>query len=413
MHTYFGKHLFKPIRLGERPSDDVSLVVVIPCHNEPDILSTLDSLNNCEPARGSVEVIIVINSSEDASLETKSQNEKTFREIVSWQEKRKGLRLFVLRDEDLPRKHAGVGFARKIGMDEAAWRFECIGKKDGVIVCLDADCLVAPNYLKAIEKDFSDHPDQTAASIHFEHPLESLDENSRNGIINYELHLRYYIQGLKYAGYPFAYHTIGSSMCVRSDVYQRMGGINKRKAGEDFYFLHKIIPLGRFGNINTTTVYPSPRVSDRVPFGTGRAMKNWTEKRSEEFTTYDIRIFEDLKIIFQSVSDFYKITTGQMQKITQSLPDSIRSFIVTTNFMEKVYELNSNTASLKTFTQRFFNWMDGFKTLKTIHYLRDKYYPDSPIEVCAKELLLRLNGQGPADNKRDLLNLYRAMDKAR
>ena len=80
-----------------------------------------------------------------------------------------------------------------------------------------------------------------------------------------------------HALFPFAFHTIGSSMAVRASSYMRQGGMNKRKAGEDFYFQQKIIPLCGFTECNSTVVYPSPRPSYRVPFGTGRAMLGYLQ----------------------------------------------------------------------------------------------------------------------------------------
>ena len=43
---------------------DLNIIVVIPCFNEPDIIPTLNALNNCQKPKTAVEVIIVVNSSE-------------------------------------------------------------------------------------------------------------------------------------------------------------------------------------------------------------------------------------------------------------------------------------------------------------------------------------------------------------
>ena len=89
------------------------------------------------------------------------------------------------------------------------------------------------------------NPRSPGCSIYFEHPLHGpLEPKVYEAIAAYELHLRYYVQALRYAAFPYAHHTIGSSMAVRADAYAKQGGMNKRQAGEDFYFLHKIIPLG-------------------------------------------------------------------------------------------------------------------------------------------------------------------------
>ena len=43
------------------------MVVVIPCHDEPDLVGALERLANCEPPLGQAEVIVVINGSETVS----------------------------------------------------------------------------------------------------------------------------------------------------------------------------------------------------------------------------------------------------------------------------------------------------------------------------------------------------------
>ncbi len=411
MKTYFDRHLFKPIRLHANPESDVSLIIVIPCFNEPDVLSTLHSLNKCAPAKGKIEVIVVINAAENSPHGVFVQNKDTFRQIMSWQENEKpAFRVLVLRDEDLPPKHAGVGLARKIGMDEAAWRFESIGKKEGVIVCLDADSTVAPNYLEAIEGYFNQHPSTKAASIYFEHPLNIEDKILREGIINYELHLRYYRQALKYAGYPYHYHTIGSSMCVRSDVYQNAGGMNRRKAGEDFYFLHKIMPLGNFGEINTTAVYPSARISERVPFGTGRAMKEWGNGE-KEFSTYNFKIFEELKVFVEKIPSLFRMREREISALLNDLPISVSAYLTTNDFLLKVEEVNEHTSSSEAFINRFLKWFDGFNVLKLVHHARDKFYPNIAIEDAAKKIFVQIGNPKPLQGE-GLLDAYRKLDKS-
>ena len=75
-------------------------------------------------------------------------------------------------------------------------------------------------------------------------------------IAAYELHLRYYTHGLRFSNLPYSFQTVGSAMAVRCSAYQKQGGMNKRKAGEDFYFIQKIIALGGYSELNSTTVFP-------------------------------------------------------------------------------------------------------------------------------------------------------------
>ena len=181
---------------------------------------------------------------------------------------RQGIKFRPVFLEELPDPKGGVGWARKIVLDEAARLLS----QEGIMLCLDSDCTVAQNYLKVVTDHFQSNPDCNAVSIYFEHNLDTLGYDERHAIIQYELHLRYLVHAMRWAGHPFAFQTVGSSMAVRRKGYLAHGGMNTRQAGEDFYFLQKFIEVDSLQEIRNTTVYPSARISDRVPFGTGRAM---------------------------------------------------------------------------------------------------------------------------------------------
>ncbi len=373
-------------------------------------MKTLQSLFDCEKTFFPVEIIVVINSGEHDGVGAIEQNKKTFNDATGWIKNHQHEKLFfqLIQINNLPMKHAGVGLARKIGMDEAAARFDDISKNDGVIVCLDADCTVDKNYLIEIEKHFKQHPKATGCSIYFEHPVDGNDFSKENyeGIINYELFLRYYIRALHFCNFPYAFHTIGSSMAIRNRIYQKQGGMNRRKAGEDFYFLHKIFSLGNFTELNTTKVIPSPRESDRVPFGTGSAIQKYLATDSQMYFTYNFQTFIDLKNFFKNASTFF--TASPHHSITSSLPPSVQKFLSENNFEEKFNELRQNSASEKMFVKRFFNWFDGFMVLKFVHFARDNFYPQQEISLAAISLL-RLSEKNVSESilKKDLLLLYR------
>ncbi|MDB6030137.1 MAG: hypothetical protein JWM16_475 [Verrucomicrobiales bacterium] len=390
---------------------DVGLIVVIPCYNEPNLRASLEALWSCLRPGCAVEVITVINSASDASAEIVSQNQKTLDEAQRWAESRQDPRFtfHFLHCPALPPKQAGVGLARKIGMDEAARRFDAIRRPNGVIVCFDADSLCESNYLCAIEQHFEQDPRTPGCSIYFEHPLEGdLPAQVYEAITLYELHLRYYVQALRFAGFPYAYHTIGSSMVVRANVYKKQGGMNKRQAGEDFYFLHKVIPLGGFTDLTTTRVIPSPRCSDRVPFGTGKAIGDFLE--SGELKTYPLEAFLDLQSLFTQVR-----TLGSKTFLPSSafeLPRAISSYLEEQEFGKALEEIESNTASAATFQKRFFGWFNGFQVMKFVHFARDTFYGERVIPVEARKLLELMNQ--PMDETasvRELLLRYRLADR--
>src|SRR5690606_18843697 len=201
-------------------------------------------------------------------------------------------------------------------------------------------------------------PSTKVGHFNFEHPYQQLsDPVLRSGIVHYELHLRCYIQGLKIAGYPYSVHTVGSCMAVRTSVYALTGGMNRRKAGEDFYFMHKIVPLGGWKGI-AATVYPSCRISDRVPFGTGKAQTEW-QNNPGIFYTYHPEIYCLLKPLFSCGPTWY----GNEIK-TKTFPKQIIDFLSRTGFIQKVQMMQVQSNSPEVFRKRFWQWMDGFMVMK-------------------------------------------------
>lgn len=401
----------EPDLLGLVPSD-LELIVVIPCHNEPDLPGSLQSLKDAfVPMDVSVEVITVVNHGVNIGGSIVKQNEITVVQAnqFSLDNNSESITFRTIEVLDMPPKKAGVGLARKIGMDEALNRFSKINK-DGVIVCFDADSSCESNYFEAILSHFKKHPKTPGCSIHFEHPLEgnSYTVEEYNAIILYELHLRYYKNAQQYTGLPFVFHTIGSSMAVRASVYAKQGGMNKRKAGEDFYFLNKIIQLGNFTELNATTVIPSPRVSDRVPFGTGKAVGEIVSTEQATLETYNFRIFMELKAF---VGEVYK---GNKYLNTRNLSTLINVFINPEDLDVKIAEIAKNSNSEEAFIIRFFKVFDAFWIMKYVHFARDNFHEQVTVLAASNELLLELGViSQPLKTELDALIKFRILDKNR
>jgi hypothetical protein len=409
-NLYLERYAYPEQLNKKKPFHDLGIVVTIPCYNETNLLVSLQSLKHCTLPQCSVEVIVIINNANNAQKGAIEQNKITFIEATAWAEINSTNRLSfsIYWKAELPPKHAGVGLARKIAMDEAVRRFELVENANGLIVCFDADSQCELNYLVELEQFFKNHPKCPGCSIYFEHPLAGDEEpDIYQAITDYELFLRYYVNALKFSGFPYAYQTIGSSMAVRSNVYQQQGGMNKKKAGEDFYFLHKIIPLGHFGEVKTTKITPSPRQSDRVPFGTGKAVNEWLTKG--HLDTYNFNTFIDLKAFYEYLnsSNLYCNTSGIDQN---ELPKSISEFLITIDFKENVKRIQKNSASEITFIDNFHRWFDGFKVLKYVHFARDHFYNKEPITIASSRLYNEL-GTSKSEDAKSLLLQYRQLDR--
>ncbi len=410
LSAYQERFGFQAPVIDQPPHTDLGMVVVIPCFNETQLVPTLQSLADCELPDTAVEVLVVINSGEQHPEAIRKQNEATLQAARAWSAQQTSAIAFhwIVADR-LPRKHAGVGLARRIGLDEAAARLYAVQRPESVLLCYDADCLCAPNYLKVVYEHFLARPKQLAASIHFEHPLEgeAYAASVYEAIAHYELFLRYYRWGLHWAGHPFAYHTIGSSMAVRAHSYLKQGGMNRRKAGEDFYFLQKLIPLGNFGEITTTKVIPAPRASDRVPFGTGRAVGQWLDGSRPRWEGYHPQSFHDLKQLLDQVEQLYDAPAAKA--IVNQLSPLLQQFLATRSWEQHLAEIRNHSGSQAGFVQRFFRWFNAFEALKWVHYARDNGYPDQELTGVAREWLGTM-GQAQPNDVLALLAIYRQLD---
>ncbi len=405
--------LFPPL-IKEAPDINTGIIIVIPSYGEENVVRLLDSLALTSRPDCEAEVIVVVNAPADASSQSLENNRKTLSDIESWNRQNTNcwFRLFALDIKQGAIPEWGVGLARKTGMDEAARRFSLIDRPDGIILNLDADCTVACNYFSAICNEFRSKGNRKACSIYFEHPLkgDEFPELIYNNITLYELHLRYYLQALKYSGYPWVFHTMGSAMAVLAHEYVLAGGMNRRQAGEDFYFIQKLIPLGGYFSINSTTVYPSPRSSFRVPFGTGAAIEKLSGEVGKPWMTYNIEAFGELKVLFSKVDFLFESNADQLIKYFVDLPEGVKLFIKCEEWIAKITEIKNNTSGLQTFRKRFFNWFNMFMIVRYLNTVHLQLFSKIPANEAAADLLQKLGKKCPSFDPPDLLLFYREME---
>jgi len=413
---YFERQQNFQVKISEKPNTDLKFIVVIPCFNEFKLLETLNSIRNCEKIKSSIEVIIVFNSSEDASSEIVNQNKKSYYEAKNWiaQQEDSSLRFFILNEQNLPRKFAGAGLARKIGMDQAVHRFNSINQDKGILVSLDSDSVLMPNYLAELEKHFNKFSKTNVITSYFEHQVtgDEFSNDIYNAITIYELYLRYYKLALKYTRFPYSFYTIGSCFAVSANAYAKQGGMSRKQAGEDFYFLHKIFPLGNCFEINTTCVYPSSRPSDRVPFGTGPMVKSIAESDNNEFFTYNFDTFKEIKSFLNHIDDLYHIDDIELDKLLDLIPDCIADFLRRNKIEKALTEISKNSSNIESFKKRFFNWFDAFKILKYLNFAHEKYYSKQLLKL-EVEKLLRLISKSEIEEKncKSYLEIVRKIER--
>lgn len=400
-----------PAFISEKPEPETGIIIVIPSCGETNPEFVLSSLAECYIPSCKAEVIIVVNAASNATSKIIEQNANYLVELDKWKKDNPEV-FFSLHFFDTgpqPSGTWGVGMARRCGMDEALRRFNTINNPDGIIVNLDADCRVAPDYFTSIECDFLRNPKCNGCSIRFEHPLEGnkYPYIYYNSIIKYELHLRCLVKGIKWAGLPFPYHTVGSAMGVRASAYLRAGGMNRRQAGEDFYFIQKLVMMGGFFNLNSTTVYPAPRASERVPFGTGATISRLTKSDNNELLSYNFDAYCELKEIHERIPELFLTGPNDYEKFYQLTPPGFRSFVQLSTWKEKISEIKANVSGSDAFEKRYYDWFNMFRFVKYMNHVHKTVFKMVPVLETAVRLIEESGAMNVPDNERDILFYYR------
>ncbi len=294
---------------------------------------------------------------------------------------------------EMPDKIGGVGLARKIGLDLALKVFNYNREGINLLFSLDADTLVATNYLEAVRAFFRKERAH-AAVVEFMHQ-DAGNTDEQAAICCYEIFLRYYVLGLTYAGSCYAFHSIGSTMVCTPDAYTAVRGMNKRKAAEDFYFLDKLAKMKGVGTINTTRVYPSSRQSKRVPFGTGKRIVGFLEggHSESEYVLYDPEVFLVLKKWLEYMSSCPDIDERVILTRAGEIYPLLEEYLREQRFQDIWRRLRKNSKSKPVLLKHFLVWFDGLKTLRLINYLTRNGMP--PVDMFdAVRALMNMMGKG-------------------
>lgn len=359
------------------PDVDADMIVVIPCYHEPSLSETLNSLRAGDRPDANVLIIIVINSGVLAAEEVIKQNRLSYDEVLHFAIRyhESGFDFMPLLFEGLPRKHAGVGLARKIGMDLAVEHFLRKEKLRGVIVSLDADCTVTSNFLTTIWSTFSRDKSLNATIHDFYHRVEEESPIAESAVRQYEAYIRYFRSMLQYTGFPYYWHTIGSAFAVSADAYVSVGGMGRQQGGEDFYFLQKIFALGHILELKEARVFPMARLSGRVPFGTGPSLQKIIEDTDGNKRAYSERSFQVVKQLFDMKDDFFGKDGHMVERMVTSLDPSLQQFLNKIDFPLLISDCNGNCASLSTFRKRFFHHFNAFRIIKYLNQVHPDPFP--------------------------------------
>ena len=354
--------------------------VIIPVYNENDhIALTLSSIKKAmKRSPGPVKTVLVINEPLAAPASARAANRLLLESLRKNDGKYDGglavgceLFFIDLTDKEIPQKFRNVGNARKAGFDGVIAASDGkVTEHDPLFFSLDADTLISGDYFEKAFYRAKNDPAAAGAVFHFEHRFESDDPAVNQAAMQYEIYLRDYAWKLKTTTTPYAFWTIGSAFFARMSSYIACGGMRRNPAGEDFYFLQALSKVGSVGVVPDACVYPSGRVSDRVPFGTGPAIQQALDGKAIKL--YAPKCFEILKDFFSRVNNAdYGELSDDLQ---QFIPEYLDRFFETLDFGNIWNKIVKNTPrDPAALVKALHTYCDGFFILKFCHYLEEKY----------------------------------------
>lgn len=388
-----------PWRIAEPPVGPFAGAVVIPALAETaNLPQTLASLSlNPPDLLARFLILVVVNQRDDASPTERADNRLTLELLPVWR-REYGLEHLhwvdaVSAGNELPPKQ-GVGLARKIGLDLALEHLE-YATGDPILVCLDGDTVVQPDYLEAIVSHFAGAT-AGGASIPFRH-RPAADHAGQTAIDRYELFLRAYVLGLGQAGSPYAFHSVGSAMACGASAYAASGGMNRRLAGEDFYFLQQVHKVARVATLAGTSVHPSPRASRRVPFGTGRAVGDMLAQGEGRLLFYQPQLFTLLGEWLACVAAQPEADATTVLLRAGRISPHLREFLEQAGFAAARVNLLRHNQGEEKLLSAFYGWFDAFRTMRLMHHLSDRAFPRVTPEQAVGPLLERAGQDGSGD----------------
>lgn len=301
--------------------------------------------------------------------------------------------------QQIPAKQ-GVGLARKIAADIALALIDSghIGKP--WIYTSDADAHLPVDYLSALDnintkpnaKPSANSSGQPAAAIYpFKHRCDDSPVGRATQL--YEQRMHQYVDGLRSAGSPYAFQTIGSTIAVSATHYAQVRGFPKRSGGEDFYLLNKLAKTGQILKLQAPEISLDARQSDRVPFGTGPAISKLLGEKNINAAKifYHPEIFIELKTWLDVMAD------SQNQNLDDlPLSTCVKAALQAIGSPQAILAARKISTSAPGYSKHMHTWFDAFKTLKFIHYLQEHALPSVDLNKISCGLKLHISDANEA-----------------
>jgi hypothetical protein len=167
----------------------------------------------------------------------------------------------------------------------------------------------------------------------------------------------------------------------------KIGGMNNRSAGEDFYFLQQLARTVGVEQLSGTVVHPSPRASHRVPFGTGRSVTRMLAGGEGEQLFYHPACFRVLGAWLDLVADYPDADDCFLRTQAVVISPCLEEYLDLNRFHDIWGKLRRNNPGREAFLKAFHGWFDGLKTMKLIHHLSAGHFPRCEPDSALSELI--------------------------
>ena len=362
-HSYLKKRgISGPWKIKPLITRAFNQAIVIPAYAELEFLPlTIESINQNKPELlNQTLVVVVVNNANNSPQSIKANNQLTIQKI---NDNNYQFTLAVVDAAspglELALKHAGVGLARKIGMDLA---LPHLTSPQSLIFCTDADTQVSPDYLSKVKQIFKSQ--NTSAAVIGSSHLKSQDSAINDAIGQYEKFLKTTAEKMKRAGSPYGYVSMGSTIVCTAEAYCAVGGMPRKKATEDFYFLQELTKYCGVHNISETLVFPSPRPISRVYLGTGFRMEQIQNGFDIAKLFYSEGAFWYLSQWLQLGSHAWEVNLKDLFKNTNTIHPNLVEFLKLESIEDIWSKIQKNAPSELHFTEQFHRWFDGLKTIR-------------------------------------------------
>jgi hypothetical protein len=353
---------------------------------------------------GDVLIVLVVNGRVDSPQSMRCANLATLEELraggghgiplnrnAAIHEHPRGALLLVDRatpGHELPPRH-GVGLARKIAADIALALWSDGKVASPWIHCTDADVALPADYFDATHRSIASGS-EAALLYPFRHVGCTRDA------LEYEISLRYYVAGLRFAGSPYAFHTIGSTLAAHATAYARVRGFPKRLAAEDFYLLNKLAKAGTIRSLDCEPIQLSTRSSNRTPFGTGRALERARGREHEisPLRFYHPDVFSNLRAWLQTLNalaetgdaaDPADLLAKQIGGWPSADVDRLRAHLDESGAWARARIGAERCRTPATRAKHLHGGFDALRTLKLIHALRAGGLASIPLREALSE----------------------------